>query len=866
MEKIFEDLGKQFPLLTCLQLRSGDAVPEDIAPFVGVILGAIEQRRHASFCFVFPKKTQIAPLTAVVYSLSKFAVEFPRLAEEYASKSFHIGQRVKVHPTGHVFNFGGLWHDDPTRFRLEITNHPGSAFTWRTSEILRLEPTQRSTPRGQLEHMHSLLDGGQLSALDRFIGTRTFGNTSLFENQVLFLGARTEFDTFLADTRFYKNGLERTLADLVSTGIVGESGQTEHDDRYNVAGQPFVAISPRMENIAAACALAKPHSKVVLVDGASRIMDLGKFDQIFERQNLIIFAESGDDEKLRQLHDRGCRFWRFSLADFELGRGKNASTTTSHSRGFFGPLVRAATNEFSCKIEPVSCVNEQLDVASNSLETCERALEESDTDETRKLLGKIYGVLMRCAGLVRPPLKVEREQIVQSIDRLSSAASERTMWLPEKAATGLREACEAIRQAVGDATLGSSKGDAVEAVTASVRASGAARIGVIVRNLTQHNDLTSWCAAHSLSLPVLLPASLQEQGYFDALICVSWPNTATFQRVLACHAAPTIYLVGYDFEQRWLAQFGRRRAQAFRVPSLGGAEKSELIGHAGDVSIAWPEPPSRVAPVEVAPVSGEFHISSFEEKITGKGKGIAQPAVDGEDDLVAATFVSFVGDAYAYLTASNKVPVITELVSGRGDESYTIPRRRIEQIKPGEVVVFREGGKRDVIHALADERMGDKAMGIRALAAQWQHSLRESNLSEAELYESLVAAGCSRGEAAVRNWLYDESMIGPQSESDVTAIARATGDETLLRNVSRVWQAMQNLKGQHQAAGRRLLHVLLRELPNRVGELVGGRTRIEIENTIGAWIVQVESIAPAPVQCPRSQVNSLLWDEGDDFF
>ncbi len=361
---------------------------------------------------------------------------------------------------------------------------------------------------------------------------------------------------------------------------------------------------------------------------------------------------------------------------------------------------------------------------------------------------------------------------------------------------------------------------------------------------------------------MLLPVSLEEQGFFDALICVSWPNAATFHRVLACHATPTIYLVGYDFERRWLAQFSRRRAQAFRVPSLGRAEKSELVGQADDPSLVWPEPPARVAaPVETAPVGGEFRIWSFEEKIARKG--IGRSAAEGED-LVTATYVSFIGDAYAYLTASNKVPVITELVSGRVDESYAIPRRRLEQIKPGDVVVFREGGKRDVIHALADKALGVDAAGIREMAARWQCSLRESKMSEGALFEALVAVGCARGRAAVSNWLHDDSMIGPQLESDLSAIARVIGDQTLLRDASKVWETIRRLKGVHQAAGKRLLHVLLRELPKRIGELRGGRTRIEIENTIGAWIVQVETIAPASEPCPRSHVNSLLWDEGDD--
>ena len=99
------------------------------------------------------------------------------------------------------------------------------------------------------------------------------------------------------------------IADVFPIGSIDEEGKVIHDDRYDPRGEPLVGISARIENVAEACKITAPRSKVVLVDAASPITDLGKFDQITERQNLIIFAESGDDEKLRQLYDRGCKFW-----------------------------------------------------------------------------------------------------------------------------------------------------------------------------------------------------------------------------------------------------------------------------------------------------------------------------------------------------------------------------------------------------------------------------------------------------------------------------------------------------------------------------------------------------------------------------
>ena len=98
MQDLLNDIGRRFPLLKSVKLSSREGPIENLPPFMGLLLAAIEQRRHSAFCFVFPRKDKIAPLAAVLYSLGRFAVEFPTLAEEYARRVFTKGQRVKVLP------------------------------------------------------------------------------------------------------------------------------------------------------------------------------------------------------------------------------------------------------------------------------------------------------------------------------------------------------------------------------------------------------------------------------------------------------------------------------------------------------------------------------------------------------------------------------------------------------------------------------------------------------------------------------------------------------------------------------------------------------------------------------------------------
>ena len=135
-------------------------------------------------------------------------------------------------------------------------------------------------------------------------------------------------------------------------------------------------------------------------------------------------------------------------------------------------------------------------------------------------------------------------------------------------------------------------------------------------------------------------------------------------------------------------------------------------------------------------------------------KGMIPVGAAGEE-TTPARLVSFSGDAYAFLTDTFRIPVITDLVSGAAGENYKVPRRSgSPSYRPGDVLVFRESGRRDVIQSLADAQLGPEAPAIRERAARWHKALRESGLDEATLMSgtggSQMPAHSSDGEGMAR--------------------------------------------------------------------------------------------------------------------
>jgi hypothetical protein len=851
MDDLQRTLEHRFPLLKSLCLYHGSGEREGLASFMGILLATMEGSRDSSFCFVLPRKAGIAPLSAVLYAIGRFACEFPMLAARYATTSFEKGQRVKLIPGDKVFVFAGHFVGTPF-FRLELLDDKRrSAFSVPISEILRIEPTTYKIPKGKQEDISITRDEAPLSNLDRLIGTSTYGNHSLAANYVLYLGGRTDVDSFLATTYLGNaaGNLLSRLDDLVAPGTIGESGEIRHHDQHKSAGEPLVAITSRLDHVAEASRFAPPHSKVVVVDGAKRLTDLAAFDSIAATQNLIIVAEPDEEDQLRLLFDRGCRFWRFSLTDLEVGDQQ------SRDGKFFSKLYQSARNEAIFTTDLRECRDDNLEALVSALVKCQRALDESKEDATQLLLRDIYRLLRHCAELLEPPEADERALLISKAERISQEAADRRIWLDGTSADALMEACRAITRALHNPSLGLTKGYALRSLLAEWNPDARESLALVASSIADKTRVSRWLAKEHLHFEVLLPTKTPDTTFYDRLICTSWPGSRSFRPLARKYLSPRLTLIGYPFESQWLYSFSAKERAAQRIPDITPQEKSALVGV--NAALPWSQAPDRLSAEKPTPHSSAHPLLDLEDRMTRKG---ILAAVAGEE-TVPAKLVSFVGDAYAFLTESYRVPVITDLISGCVSSNAGVPRRVVSDLRVGDALVFRERGRRDVILALADHQLGPDAPAIREMASRWHRALRESGLDETTLVQELKDVNCPRTLQTVRGWLADDSMIGPQSRTDLEAIAYALGSQALLNEIPDIWAAIHRLRGEHLSAGMKLSRILLEKLPERLIEISEGRTRIEIDNSTSAWIVQVDDISPTEELRPRSYVNVLLWDQ-----
>ena len=149
-QRLVDELGSRFPILSRLNGRFGDDSPQETIPWFFALLMSIAVKGEPGACCVVLDKTQgTTALTAVFLALARLQESFPRLAERYARTALREGQLVRVKPSNFVYEYDGVWEEFEDHFRLKVQDKPEWR-SFRMSEVLRLEPTTRKRPLGKL--------------------------------------------------------------------------------------------------------------------------------------------------------------------------------------------------------------------------------------------------------------------------------------------------------------------------------------------------------------------------------------------------------------------------------------------------------------------------------------------------------------------------------------------------------------------------------------------------------------------------------------------------------------------------------------------------------------------------------------------
>lgn len=859
VNRLAEMLHARYPLLTRVGLQTNSPschnTAEPMPLFFGFMLAAMQSMPEQPLCFVLPRKGEAARLAAVLFGMLQFQSTFSQRAVAYAARKFSIGQSVRVHPSQHVFRFAGP--AGPGKIWLQTDD--GKRW-FSAGDALRLEATQRKTPKGRL---NTPIANPAPAALDLLLNTATYGNQALFQNEVILLDSQTGFKEFAESTFFLPlaGSIETPpVKDVIPLGTLrrpdaGESWFRGLD--REIAFEPLVAVTHSAELLADYCLSIDPRSKVIVVNDISRMKDMQSFDDVMQLQPLVLFADSKDKELLDDFEQRGCVSWWLNDKEMMI------ESAPSAVHGPVSQISRWAFNKAHLEMHGIPCASPYLDQVWIHLESLRAEIQNADDSPLTRVVKRAWRCLCELSQFLLPLSNDDALRLLEQAKLVRSDTQQNSAWLSPSTAEVLGSIADELERCIGGTLqIGTAKGDALLHAIGEEAARGS-RVLIVTRSDKQMAQVEQLLVEHNCyhQADRRLLRHLSEQDDFDLIIACSWFGAEPMRALVSHLIAPRFSVLAYSFEQRWLGQLRYRVRAASTSFTCGPVEKLRIVGHGtmpltswpGDVSVDSGTRPHQEQSVDVW---------EFERQLRAARKGGSSTVVSVVDS-VEARYVSFVGESYAFLTDSHKLPVATGLLSR--SPSQVLPERRIGDIGLGDFVVFPESGARELIQEMADRLLGRDAESLRGIARMWKDALQRSGMSPDEFLQQARQLGQPRHIATIRNWFADTSQIGPgnsdeELQNGLELVALATDSEALQANLPRVIDAVHRLRSAHNSAGSRLRDILIQRLPAVIASLEETGTQIDLDELGSAWIVQVESIGTAAEPRPKSEVNCLLWD------
>lgn len=842
-EAFLSELYKKYPLARQLIFSRRDTTGEELLPaFVPMLACMTDPSIKGDCCAVLPSVERVGAYVATLVALSEVARDFDKKLAEYAASGFREGDRVRVLPTDYVFEFGGVFegHDF---FKLNvIDSRSGESRSFPIRDIVRLEKTDRSRPKGR---GGSKLGDAELSELDYLVGTRTYGNDALLSNEIILVSTQVHFRDFMDNVliaRSDKPEVKLNVRDIVPWGVVTPDGDIDFRDSYAASGAPLIAVASRIEYAAEACRKGGLDAARVIVDGASRIGDsFQALDDLVEDSKLLILSGHVDSGLLADIHDRECDIW--TLPDNQ-----------QHLIGS-GPLLpefrRSYNNASGFRLQLIPCESELIDKVAAALLQADSLLRDQETDEdNKKLLSMFFSRLLELSACVASD-DVHFETMKDRIGDLENETLLRKRWMDPQLVGLFESALADLRGATLSANL--HKGEALIDCIQSIQANKRKPLVVAdtAGSAAGTRDMLSGLVD---DIPVQVVDKLEVQDGATDIILTGWPRARKLNRLISTYPARNIYALAYGFESRWFDK--ARKAKTRQISRWISDERTfeRLTG------IIPPPGIGSGGSNEPVPDTSELEqVLDLEERLGRIRKGPAPGG--GYEETREARYLGFVGSGYAYLTPTHKVPDVSEIVDG-GTSDKSVVFKTVDKLRVGDYVLFRERADRDIVRYVAELMTGRADYDrVRRQASVWKDALKNSGLTVMQLCEALERIGGSKTLQTLRNWLNDDDMIGPGRREDLDLIYKVTNYAPLGKSLNKIWEAIVAIRGSHTGAGAKISQILATQLPQQFGGFAGEEASVKLEfdgKSIGtAVILQIESIGDELQAVQTSWINYL---------
>lgn len=645
------------------------------------------------------------------------------------------------------------------------------------------------------------------------------------------------------------------LKDVLLIGKVQTDGSIDSCYPGQLSGNPAIVLASDLYSVINAIGQGAKVQSIIINSSQNTVIDnqLDTLDDLSREEfPILCLTDTSNSFELDVLLDRGYNVWRWDANSLvETIHASNQKTT--------GKRIRNCAKQ-ALIYERVNCA--EITEALHLIYSHKSEIENQGTDVI-SAYNKLFSLLFTSLRIAVP---FEREEIgrVQGIlEECKVALEHEKRFMSQELYRDLVKAIANFEK-VFVFSFDNPKVSKIAEIISSKKYSSVCI--VITDRLDKMRCEEYWrnfaVRKHSPTVvKVLYPQEYASSDTvrYDATIIVGWLNNKNMRNVIYCYGTQEYIVLTYECEEKWRKAHTRTWSR-----SLSNSSNNRIVKNSFSKKARATISDRRFTDEPMVSHEDTFdELTDIENLIqinTYRQYGVS---ANGQNQIVEAYPVNFVGGYLAFYRTGHKVITVTDIiVDGKDNVSLKTP----DLLRNGEFVAVREA-QRDIIRDIADKILENSGKPhAREIALRWREALSVETMFSTmdEIYHNLQSHGCTRGYQTVKNWIEDEDQFSLSSKDDLVCIAKALNDDMLLESIDDVYMAGIDVKRAHVKAGQYLSQKLRAQVADRIAEF----GEIDAFNFWDPIELQLEDIGKViilkiidinrPIQIDSGNTNRLL--------
>lgn len=797
--------------------------PQILKRALGIILSHKTQSNN-KICIALPAKEYAAQWLACLVSFENIRIDFTRFEEDILSsyKQYSSGDKLILNNKA-IVQWVGVNADGLTFKTKASRDSPNTLITVNAAKAYMLQKAPKSkVALSSLRTVQETLPQKQLSALDRLLAIRSYGNMQFQKNSVCLIGKYKFFDESLHDLHI--NGLS-------FNSYVQELKLSDEQTDSRSALVLSNTLMPLATNLSSSQTFTS-----IIIDGAfpvcDRLTDFSKIDSF--NYPLFLITDFSEIALWGKIKEQGFDF-------VFLGEDINESEPLFSFKELNRKLKMYNNGETAITL----CCNERI-------EAIVREIHSITNDNDDAIISRLMALSIQMVNIFSRMLNIpdgnEHADLSNKLAVLKQTYLTERVWLGDSGEKfrNVIEGFERLFSELNSHPL--EKGGKFRELLISEQVDY-----IICPSKGEAERLKSNLVSNgnpSAVLPKVLSiydvvASATDVKPGVALV-IGWPKSDNLIKLLTGFLFAKTTFLYYQFEYAYHISVCKRyqnvqntifpkiRKSFFIYPNAEGIEVDSLSDTEKE--------PVDIVEFETAldkAIYSRFHVAnanhaSFQTKL-----------------------VRFENEKFIYATDSHRFLVLS-LRKNKSNISKTV----VDDLAPGELVVFFNTDKETLVELVDNSATTENTALVKSWAGLWKDLLREYYLGIGSDFSKLVfdlrSNDCHKHEATIKSWLTDDGRIGPDDDADLISIALLTKSERLFENITTVRAAIRKVTGWRFQASDYVIERLKGELQKftNLKQIVG--SKIEINNLGSISILEISSISHNWENIDGRFVNKLL--------